>query len=292
MFSVRAENILLNYFVVLFTVGFLLFYSFSHILLGIFLGIIFCGLLLYFDRYFFFKMAFLITILIAIFVILFSSSSKILVLFLLIISLSQLCLLLAYIILSFFLLKFFEFLDIYIIFSVCFFSLIFTLFFGLRKMTKEFYSKLFSTEGRFCSFRHNLGNLCSVIFLKNKDHSLDSVLEEMKLNFYLNESVSEKSQLSVAGLLRMTIYFLNYEYNLSVKKNFHILGDNLSWVCFFCHLLDNYCKRGSTIVLKEDGIFIVLNDVNRKELKKFLANELVMNKSEIRGNVLKLVYGM
>jgi len=283
---------LLNYFVVLFAVGFLFFYSFSYLLFGIFLALIFCGVLLYFDRYFFFKIAFLVTILIAIFVILFSSVSKMLVLFLLVISLSQLCLIFAYITLSFFLLKYFEFLDVYLIFSVCLFSLIFTVFFGLRQMTKEFYCKLFSTEGRFCIFRHNLGNLCSIILLKNKDRSLDSVLEEMKLNFHSNESISEKLQSSVAGLLRMTIYFLNYEYNLSVKNNFYIFGDNLPWVCFFCHLLENYCKKGSTIVLKEDCVFIVLDSANKRELKNFLANELIINKSEIKGNVLKLVYGI
>ena len=290
MFSVRTDNILLNYFVVLFTLG--IFSVYRSDLYILFFGFLCSGILLFFDRYFYFKTSFLLLVIISIFWLLSSAKFNLMIILILFIALSQIHFSLSYLALFFFLFAKFDTLEIYLIFSIFIFSLAFAMFYKLRTLRQNFYAKLFNSESRYSIFRHNIANLCSIIFLKNKDKSLDPVLEEIRSSLHSESTYGENSKFSIAGLLRITICFLNYDYNLKVKENFFILGDDLIWVCFFYTLLENYGKRGSTIVVKGNSMFVVLTGEDFKSLDTFLSNQLLSNNCEIERNILKINYGM
>jgi hypothetical protein len=289
MFSVKTENILLNYFVVLFTFGLLFFYHLTLPFLLLFIFFVFCGVSLYFDRYFFFKISFIFLILLSILYLFHLPNLNILVLLVLFISLSQIYFLFSYFLLLIFLNFHFEFLGTFLVVSILVLILISSFFLSSKTLNKEFNKKLFSSEAKHRFFVHDICNLFTVLFLKNKDRKLEPILNKMKLNLRLNDSESKSS---AAGLLRMTIYFLNYDYNLKVKQNFFLVGENLSWVCFFYNLLENYTKKGSTVVVDENSVFVVLKKSEMEELQNFLQNQFVKESVEIKNNVLKFTYGM
>lgn len=159
----------------------------------------------------------------------------------------------------------------------------------MKRLNKEFNSKLFSKEVEYNFLRHDISNLCSIVFFKNKDKSLEPILEEMKLNLHKK---GDSSKISVAGILRTSVYLLEYNFNLKIKNNFFLLGENLSWICFFHYLLENYAKKGSTIVVFEESVFVILKEGNKEDLDKFLSNHFVKESVKIKDNVLTFNYGM
>ena len=288
MFSVRTENILLNYFVLLFTIGLLFIYSFTLINFLLLLLFVISGLFLFFDRYFFFKQLFLLSILTSILFLFYSINySSILVLLVLFISVSQICLSFTYFLLFPLLYFYFDFWEIYFVISILIITLIFTFWFSLKKLNDEFNKKVFSNELRYRFFKHDLGNLCSIMFLQNRDKKLEPILEEIRVNL---SSKSSNSKTSIAGLLRKTVYFLNYDYNLKICDNFFLNGDDFSWFCFFYNLLGNYGKTGCTVVIENNSIFIQLKKEDRKKLKKFLKEQFTWDSVEIEADVLKFNY--
>jgi hypothetical protein len=298
MFSVKSENILLNYFVVLLTLGLYFFYalffgkdSLSLIFAILFILLLFAGFLLYFDRYFFFKISFVIILFIAILYLVFSSSFSLLILLVLFISLSQLCNLLSYLTLFVFLLLYVDVVEIYLVFAVFIFSLIFTFLFKLRQIQKGIYSRLFLSESKYSLLKHSIGNLCSILFFKNKDDELSPFLEEMRLALQNEKTLLGESETSVAGLFRLIVYFLDYGFNLKIKGNFYLTGKDLFWLCLFYNILEIYAKKGSTIVIQNGIVLIPLKNGAKNELFSFLKRQLVADRVEIRNNVLKLSYG-
>jgi|GEM_PF-5188498 len=287
MFSVKTENILLNYFVLLFTIGLLLSFNLNISLLIVFTILLLSGIFLFFDKYFFFKLSFLLSILLSILFLFSLPTLNILVILILFIAISQICLSFTYFLLFPILYFHFDFLEIYLVISIFILTLIFTFLFGLRKLNREFNKKLFSNELKNRFFRHDICNLCSIIFLQNKDKNLEPILEKMRLNLRSPE-ISSKS--SIAGLLRKTVYLLDYDYNLKIANNFFLMGDDLSWVCFFYNLLENYGKRGSTIIVQNEAVYISLKKGRRKALDRFLSSQFVKDSVDIKDGVLKFKY--
>ncbi len=288
MFSVRAENILLNYFIVIFIISMLFIYYSSLVFLVLFIFLIFSGILLYFDKFFYFKISFLLGLLISLFFLFSLPNLNILILLVLIISLSQISLLVAYLILLAFINFYFEFLEIYLVISVSILTILLSIFWGMKKLNKEIIEKLFSSEARHYFVIHDICNLCSIVFLKNKDKNLEPILNKVRLKLYEEKS---SSKISAGGLLRMVIYFLDFDYNLKVRQNFFIFGRNLSWFSFFYNLLCGYVKKGSTIVVDKNSMVFVLKKCDMNYLKKFLKNHIMNDNVEIRGNQLRFIYG-
>ncbi len=289
MFSVKTENILLNYFILLFTVCVLFLEHFSPLLFILLFIFMFSGILLFFDKYFFFKLLFLFGILLTIFFLFSLPTLNILYLLILFVAISQICSSCAYFFLLPLFYLYFNFFEAYLLISIFILILVFTFFFGIKRLNKEFHRKLFSKEVEYNFLRHDISNLCTIVFFKNKDKSLEPILEEMRLNLHPE---TNSLKISVAGLLRASVYLLEYDFNLKIKDNFFLLGDNLSWICFFYYLLENYAKKGSTIVVVKDSVFVALKKGDRKELDEFLANHFVRESVEIKDNVLKFNYGM
>ncbi len=298
MFSVKSENILLNYFVALFSISLVLLYNlfseslfFLTPLLILSLNFLFCGFLLFFDKYFFFKMSFLISLLVAIIYFLINSPSSFIIIVVLFICLSQICNILSYFVLFSFLLLTTEIFEVYLVIGILALILVFSILFGLRKLREDFYSNLFYFEGRHSVFRHNIANLCSVLFFKNKDKSLAPFLEEIRESLNTEGYKLRNANHSIAGILRISIYFLNYDYNLRVKNNFRIEGEDLLWICFFYNLLEKFGKIGSTILIEEMRVTVYLSNFSSKDLDDFVKNQLIAHCVNVEGNVLQINYG-
>ncbi len=151
-------------------------------------------------------------------------------------------------------------------------------------------TRLFTAETRHLLFRHELCNLYSIVFLKNKDESLQPTLEKIRKSFDFEQ---EDCKSSIGGLLRMSIFFKDYDYNLRIKENYFVYGSNFSWVCFFCILFEKYVKKGSNIfVSKEEMVFVLKKGFDSKELNDFLKTQFVKERVSINGNILKFYYGM
>ncbi len=224
-----------------------------------------------------------------VFLLLVLSELKVVFLIISFIALSQICLLLSYIVLFAFLLIYLEFVEVFVITLAIIFILIASVFLGFRNIRTELNNKLFSFKAEHDVFKHDFSNLCTILFLQNKDINLKPTLDKMKMKLGLREF--RNSQCSIAGLLRIAVYLLDYEYNLSVKRNFFVQGENIYWICFFSHILQYHTKRCSTIFVGEGFVTFRLKKEGCKNLKLFLKKQLRANDYEIDGSVLKLVYG-
>ncbi len=290
MFSVKTENILLNYFLVLLIIGFSWILSFTFAYLLLLFLFLFLGIFLIYDKYYYFKVAFVPMVILAIFLEILFLNSNIVVLILLFISLAQICLLISYI--TLFLLIFIDFphFNLFLLIPIFLLVLLFSFFSGFQKLKKDMSSKLFIAETRHLLFRHELCNLYSIVFLKNKDKDLQPVLNKIRESVDFKQ---ENQKSSIAGLLRMSIFFKDYDYNLNVKENYFIYGSNFSWICFFCILFEKYVKKGSSVfVSKEEVIFVLKKGFDSKELNDFLKTQFVKERISIDGNILKFYYGM
>lgn len=289
MFSARTENILLNYFLVLLTVGLSFIISSSPAYLFLLLFLFSLGLFLLFDKYYFFKITFVPTIMLAIFLEFFILDANMIFIIILFISLAQICILLSYLTLFVSLLLTFEIFNLSLLIPIFLLALLFSLFSGFGKIKREMSRKLFTAETRHLLFKHELCNLYSIVFLKNKDENLKPTLEKIRKSF---DFKTESSKSSIAGLLRMSVYLQDYNYNLSIKENFFIYGSNFSWMCFFCILFEKYVKKGSNVfVSKKEVVFVLKKDFRKKELDDFLKTQFVNERVSVENGVLKFYYG-
>jgi hypothetical protein len=215
-----------------------------------------------------------------------------LVFLLLLLSLAHISLFFTYSIILVYILYNFNYVDGFLVILVMSILISFSLLFYVidpHKVSKNVFTNICFYQNQLRIFKHDMSNLCSILFLKSKDEDLIPVLEKMRLALKESDSFTKEGFYSAKDIIKKAVKILDYDYNIRVDEDFPIEGELTHLICFFLYILKNYVLRTSTIYLRKNEIMVSVKDVKIVDLEKLVQDKFSLEILDSK-KLLKVIY--